>query len=130
MTSDDLIAYAKQVYPSSVHTFQSDNILWKCIKSPFDISAIAQLNPEQIQYISGLCGAVDIKNTVATIVWRFQKFPDSTPTPIRIVIRYLMYANSKWLQPCINCLDALSTGRIGVHAALTRLAFELKYGWV
>lgn len=130
MTSDDLHLYAKQTYPDVMPTLNADNILWKCIKAPADIGAIAQLSAEQVQYFSSICGVVNAKNSVATIVWRFQKFPDNTATPIRIVIRYLMFANCTWVQPCINCLNALATGRLGTHAALSKLAFELKYGWI
>lgn len=130
MTADDLLLYASSSNPTVLPTLQADNTLWKCVRAPSDIDALSQLSSEQLKYFPSVCGFIDTKNSVSTIVWRFQKFPDNTSTPIRIVIRYLMYSNSTWVQPCINCLNAIASGRLGTHAALSRLAFELKYGWV
>ncbi|MBP5433761.1 AAA family ATPase [Ruminococcus sp.] len=130
MTNDDLLLYAKHSDPEILSKLQTDKTLWRCVKSPSDIDTLAQLSAEQLQYFASLCGMVDLKTSVSSIVWKFQKFPDNTSTPIRIVIRYLMFSNSNWVQPCINCLNAIATGRLGTHAALSRLAFELKYGWV
>ena len=94
MTADDLLMYAKSSNPGALPVLQADTILWKCVRAPSDIDVLSQLSPEQLKYFPTVSETIGTKNSVSTIVWHFQKFPDNTATPIRIVIRYLMYSDN------------------------------------
>ena len=127
MVSSDLTEYAKMKYPTELKLAMNDDILWKCVRSISDMKLLADLTPENIAYIHELCGSINPSTSVSGIVWKLQNFPDKKPTPMVIIIRYLMYSNAKWQKYCIECLNTLSFGRLGVHAAVSKLVFELKY---
>lgn len=120
----DLETYIEQV-GSDHKDFIKIAFLDRCIKSFGDIDVLSKLNSEKLQYIYNIKDVVTETQSVSYIVWKFQKFPDSTDTPIVLVIRSLMQ-NPRWVRPCIQCLDTISKCRVGTHAALCMLAFELK----
>ena len=67
------------------------------------------------------------KNSVSSIVWKMQKFPDGSAVPTEILLRYLMYSNSAWYPLCLRALNDLALNRMSAHAILSKLVFELKY---
>lgn len=129
MDESDLISYAKENDPIKYAELRKDEILWKCVKSIKDVDLVLGMTAAQIGYIQALSGVFKSKESVSTIVWRLQKYQDGTQTPIELVVRYLLYINSdsRWFSACHRCLSALSECRIGTHAVLSKLAFELKY---
>ena len=127
MVASDLQAYADIKYPSELKLVRQDEKLWRCVKSIPDMVKLSTLTPEQISYITSTVGLINLSTSVSNIVWKLQKFPDNTPTPIEVIVRYLMYSNSSWVHSCLDCLNALALGRLGSHAVLSRLVLELKY---
>lgn len=129
MEESDLVAYAREKQPDRLSAIQKDEILWKCARSIGDVDKILEMTSTQIEYLHSLCGLFKSKDSVSGIIWKLQKYQDSTPTPIELVVRYLLYSNSdsRWFSACHRCLSALSDGRIGTHAVLAKLVFELKY---
>ncbi len=129
MAESDLISYAKQTNATQFAEIQKDINLWKCAKSISDVDILLNLNSQQIGYFKTLQSVVGSKDSVSNIIWKLQKFPDGTATPIELVICYLMYSTDSqmFLIACHNCLVALSDGKLGTHAVLAKFAFELKY---
>ena len=102
--------------------------LWPCLRSIADATTLSKVSAENIGYFRAILSKMSAKDSVSSIIWKLQRFPDNTYTPIHIVIRYLMNTNALWRKPCIDCLDRLSFGRLGTHAVIARLVFDLKYG--
>lgn len=125
--SSDLSEYAEAKFSTELKLVRTDPILWQCIKSVTDMKLLSKLTPEQVAYFKEICGFICNTMSVTNIVWKLQYFPDKTPTPINVIVRYLMYSNSKWQRSCVDCLNSLALGRLGVHASLAKLVFELKY---
>ena len=125
--ASDLTEYANAKFSEELKLVKLDPILWQCIKSVTDMRTLSKLTPEQISYFKEICGFICDNMSVTNIIWKLQYFPDKTPTPINIVVRYLMYSNSAWQRSCIDCLNTIAFGRLGVHAAMAKLVFELKY---
>ena len=130
MLPSDLKQYAeaKLHTDTSLQVVMDNDTLWRCVTSTADIEVLANLDAEKISYITTLCGAISLDTSVSAIVWKLQNFPDKTPTPINIVVRYLMYTNTSWTKRCLCCLNDLACGRLGTHAVLSKLVLELKYG--
>ena len=125
--SSDLTAYADAKFSEELKLVKLDPILWQCMKSITDMRTLSKLTPEQIAYFKEICGFICDNTSVSNIVWKLQYFPDKTPTPINIIVRYLMYSNAKWQRKCIDCLNTLAIGRLGTHAVLAKLVLELLY---
>lgn len=128
MIQSDLKLYAETYYTSELSVIKENPVMWACINSISDMAVISKLDADQISYIINSCGLVDMQSSVSNIVWKLQHFPDKNPTPIALVVRYLMHSNVSWKRRCLSCLDDLSTNRLGVHAVLSKLVLELKYG--
>lgn len=129
MEESDLVAYAKERNPEQLSSVQKDEILWRCARSIGDVDTLLNLNFQQMGYFKTLLSMLNSKESVSNIIWKLQKFPDGTSTPIEIVIRYLMYSieSETLFVHCHECLMSLSNGRIGTHAVLAKFAFEIKY---
>ena len=128
MIQEDLSAYAKSHYADKLDSIKDNETLWKCVKSISDMDLLSNLSADQISYIISTCGFITMDSSVSNIVWKLQNFPDKTPTPINVVVRYLMYSNASWQKWCIKALDDMALGRLGTHAVLSKLVLELKYG--
>lgn len=129
MVESDLVSYAKQTNAAQLAEIQKDMNLWKCAKSISDVDRLLSLSPQQISYFRVLQSVLNSNENVSNIIWKLQKFPDGTPTPIELVIRYIMYSIESVVvfSACHDCLMGLSDGKIGAHAVLAKFAFEIKY---
>lgn len=125
--SSDLTEYAKTKYPNEYKSIENNTKLWQCVSSIPDMKLLFELSSEQIAYFQEISGLINASTSVSNIVWKLQNFPDKKPTPVQIVIRYLMYSNQRWQKYCIECLNTLSIGRLGVHAVVSKLVMQLKY---
>lgn len=128
MVRDDLLSYAKTKYPDKIDTIISNNKLWSCVSSVADIDFLADTDAEKLTYIADACGLIQMDTSISNIVWKLEKFPDKTSTPLSLMVRSLMHSNGAWCKRCLDCLNDLSLGRLGAHAVLSRLVLELKYG--
>ena len=124
----DIEMYAANVDNVSYQIRKSSKLL-ECVSSLSDIDMLLKLSNDQISYIENLKSLLNSSNTVSTIVWDLGHFEDKTPTPIELVIRYLMRCiNTAHMRECaIECLDDLTSGRIAAHTVLTRFVFDMKY---
>lgn len=129
MVESDLVSYARQTNAIQFAEIQKDMNLWKCAKSIGDVDRLLSLSSQQISYFRVLQSIFNSNEPVSNIIWKLQKFPDGTETPIEIAVRYIMYSIESVMvfSICHNCLMGLSNGKIGTHAVLAKLAFELKY---
>ena len=129
MTSADLFEYAKSKDSTKADALKNDHILWSCVKSSRDIDSIFNLDSQKLEYISGLESMLFSNDTVSAILWKFQKFPDSTPVPTEIALRYIMTSNPdrRIFKVCYDCLSDIACGRIATHAAIAKFIFQVKY---
>ena len=127
-TSSDLDQYAQSEDPDGFAKFRNLGI-WKCAKSFTDISTIMKLTPEALAYFDNLNSMIGFKAPVSSIAWKLQNFEDKTPTPLTLVIRYLMnlMTSPNHIRSCIACLDALENTRMSQNAIITKFVFDVKY---
>lgn len=129
MVESDIVEYAKELNPAQFSIIHTNTALWKCITSLRDIDVLMKLNTAQLDYFKTTQNIIHSKDSVSSLVWKLQKFPDGSETPIELMVRYIMYNNSSHFTfaACHNCLMSMSQGRIGIHAILAKLVFTLKY---
>ena len=127
MASSDIDSYAKTKDSPQIQMIREDKTLWRCIRNFNELDTLADLPDKNISYFKDLTGSISAKNSVSGIVWKLQKFPDNTPIPTEIMLRYLMYSNSSWQLCCLSALNDLSLNRLSAHAIISKLVFELKY---
>jgi len=127
-TSSDLAQYAQSVDSDGYAKFRSLSI-WKCAKSFTDVDTILKLTPEALAYFDNLNSIIGFKAPVSSIAWKLQNYEDKTPTPLTLVIRYLMNLMTKpnHIKSCISCLDALESTRMSQNAIITKFVFDMKY---
>ena len=125
--SADIDAYAKTKDSPLIQTIQNDNVLWRCIRNFVELDMLIALSDKNISYFKDVIGNISPKNSVSSIVWKMQKFPDGSAVPTEILLRYLMYSNSAWYPLCLRALNDLALNRMSAHAILSKLVFELKY---
>lgn len=126
LTESDIELYAKTKDSPMIQQLQSDKTLWKCVKNFNDLDTLLNLSDKHIGYFKEIIGSISPNNSVSNIVWKIQKFPDSTAVPIEIAIRYLMYSNPIWQTLCLQALNDLALNRLSAHAVLSKLVFGLK----
>lgn len=127
-SDSDLQLYAKEK-DSSQYLFLQTQPIWKCAKTFKDVETILELDITKIDYFNKVTESLKKREPVSTTIWALQRYPDNTPTPIQLVIRYIMYttqSNTIW-RAGHDCLQELSLGRISAHAVLAKFVFELKY---
>jgi replication-associated recombination protein RarA len=126
--SADLDQYARSVNNAEFTRLKSLPI-WQCAKSFSDVDTIMKLDSEALAYFDNLQSSLDMKSPVSSIAWKLQYFENKTPTPLVLVIRYLMHfvVSPSHTRSCIDCLNALATSRISQNAIITKLVFDLKY---
>lgn len=129
MVESDLVLYAKDCNNIQFSHIYKDSILWKCVKSISDVDILINLDTFQINYFKKFSEILVSKDSVSNLIWKLQKFPDGTSTPIEIVIRYLMYSitSNKLFDACHECLMSLSYGKLGIHAVIAKFVFKIKY---
>lgn len=124
----DLEVYGVEKNSSQFLYLQRQQI-WKCAKTFKDVETILELDPSKVDYFNKLSDNLKKRDSVSNIIWMLQRYPDSTPTPVQLVIRYIMCTTqSKTIWNAGHeCLQELSLGRVSAHAALAKFAFDLKY---
>lgn len=129
IAESDLVLYAKDHNNIQFLQVYRDSILWKCVKSISDVDILINLNKYQIDYFKKFPEILSSKDPVSNMIYKLQKFPDGTSTPIEIVIRYLMYSITSNIvfDACHECLMSLSYGKLGIHAILAKFVFKIKY---
>lgn len=126
--ADDIERYAKSI-DLNMYNNLKDTPLWRCVRNLNDVDTLIKLSPEHLAYFDTIRSLVDFKGTVSTIAWKLQNYEDKTPTPISLVIRYIMQLinTTRCNNVCIKCLDALENSRMPQNAIITRFVFENKY---
>lgn len=128
VSDSDLQEYAKLQNSSIVKVIESDLTLWQSLRSFSDIDHLINAGVENIQYYRQLPGLITANSSASWTSWKLQKYPDDKPTELPIVIRYLMYHNSKWLIPCLTCLRTLDNSSISQNVVLSKMILTIKYG--
>lgn len=127
-TKKDIEQYAAQVNSDQYNILRVRPI-WNCIDTFSDVDDILALTGDQLSYIDRLSSILDFKSSVSNITWKLQNFEDRTPTPIVIVLKYIMTlimsAHGKKL--CLDCLNGLTNSRMGQNAVITKFVFDSKY---
>jgi Cdc6-like AAA superfamily ATPase len=133
-TAIDLISYADSI-DSNKYKYMAQYTIFQCARTLNDIHMILDMNKSQIDYYHKLNDIFDSKDSISNLCWKLQKYEDDTPTPVDLVIRYIMessktYSNNPRYIWNIGheCLKELARGRISTNAILAKLLFEIKYG--
>lgn len=128
--SSDLDQYAQMMNFEAYHMVHT-SMIWKCAHTFTDIDTILSMNANHLQYFDSLKELVKFDKSIPDIIWALGHYDDEskTPTPIELVIRYIMYLRpDKHSQMAgVQCLRDLSRGSIASHVVLTKYAFEMKY---
>lgn len=128
-TSDDLVSYAKEIDSRQFDMIKNMDI-WGCARTFNDVDYILKLNSAQLNYFQSLPSILNSKESISSISWKLQKYPDGTATPIDLVIRYIMNTSSSeyiWKMGH-ECLQDMAMGRISTYAILAKFLLECKYG--
>ena len=127
-TSSDINDYAEHVDFAKYSRLSKLNI-WRVIKSFSDVHTVLGLSNDQLNYFDTLIKDVMLFNdTVSNLCWKMEHYPDNSPSPVELVLRYIICFSSGHIRSCaISCLDDLSSRRIGVHAIIAKFVFECKY---
>lgn len=126
MLTSDILSYLRSTNCPNAGMIEQK--FSSCLKSFADVDLMVSLSIDKLNYLSSIMSFVTLKDPISSIVWKLQKYPDSTPTPLPIVIRYMMANHAGWAIPCINCLDDMNYSRVSDHAALSKLLMTIKYG--
>jgi hypothetical protein len=124
----DLNAWAELRNPSAYGKLKNTK-LWKCINNFADADMILQFSPEHIAYFNTIEELLKFTAPISTITWKLQNFEDKSPTPIKLVIRYIMslVTSPHKIKSCIDCLDALDNNNMSQNAVITKFVLENKY---
>lgn len=128
-TKSDLSSYGMMKGAESYKALNTKH-LWECVKSFTDIDQLYTLKSEQLSYFDNVITEfTKPKLAVSSVVWKLSHFEDKTPTPIVLMVRYLMLKNptNSNVHYYLTCLNELEYNRISVNAILTKLVFDLKY---
>lgn len=119
-------AYAKN---SAKFTDLQQTKLWKCVRTFKDVDAVFGMSSDNLAYFTELGNPSLFKDSVSNIVWLLGHYKDNTPTPVELVIRYIMeaYPTNHIKRSGISCLKDLSQKRVAAHASLAKFVFEAKY---
>lgn len=104
--------------------------LWNCITTITDLNDVFKLSTQQVEYFDMLYSIIDKKEPISNTIWKLQKFPDGTSTPILLVMRYLLtYAPNRNVWWFVHrCLINMELGRVATHATLAKFLFDYRYG--
>lgn len=127
-TSLDLNRYAATKNLNGFSYFK-ETMLWRCVRTFKDADTVLSLSSAQIEYFKSLSETCKFKDSVYNIMWKLQRYPDNTNTPIELVIRYILeLCDSFHIKRCgIECIRDISQSRIASHAAIAKFVFECKY---
>lgn len=126
-TSSDISQFASSINLEQFQLVESKKI-WKCVKSFTDVKDVLNMDSNKLAYFESLSNVVGFKDSVSSISWTLQHYPDNSPSPIVIVIRYLMQLLSpNQIPTCLECLEDLQSNRMSTNAIVSKLIFDLKY---
>lgn len=134
-TELDLDAYANRKNSMLLHQIKHTNI-YRCARSFSDIDTLFAMSPANMKYLqSALESALNLKESVNSIVWKITHFEDGSEMPLSFVLRYLMMLKpatvhdlKSYRRKIIDCMNDLERGSIGTHAVVSKFAMDLKYG--
>lgn len=127
-TTIDLVNYGLKKNDISYQLYK-DKPIWKCVKTFNDVDTVLDLTNTDIAYFEELPKVLSGKDPIGNLIWTLQKYPDGRPTPLELVIRYIICI-SKSISihtSGYSCLQDLSKGRISSHVVLAKFLFEYKY---
>lgn len=129
MLQSDLIEYGHKFETSEFDKIYNDKSVWNAVKSAKDIDILVTLDETQINYIKNIKDIIQCKSAISNMMWKFQKFPDGTNTPVEFLIKYLMCnTDSGYVKhQCYICLNEMSYGRLPVHVILAKFLMNIKY---
>lgn len=126
-TSEDIDEFAQ----SSNYTRYNDlhkRSVWKAVKSFSDAVKVMTLNNSQIDYIEKSLNMLDTSESVSTICWKLGHFDDNTPTPLNIILNFLISQSSGAIRSyALRCAKDLDFSRIADHAVISKFVFDCKY---
>lgn len=127
-TSSDINDYAEHVDFAKYSRLNKLSI-WRVIKSFSDVHNVFALSNDQLNYFDTLSKDVMLfKDSVSNLCWKIEHYPDNSPSPVELVLRYMICFSSGHIRSCaISCLNDLCSRRIGVHAVIAKFVFECKY---
>lgn len=104
--------------------------VWRCVRSFSDVELVYEMTRDDRLYFDTLLPLLRSNECISNMVWALGHYPDNRETPVEYVIRYIMCNtdDSRIRKHCISCLNDLSKNNLGVHAVISKLVLELKYG--
>jgi len=127
-SESDLTEYARTKNGGQFQKIKNTPI-WKTAKSVKDVGLLLDMTLPQIEHIKSAVDGLNTKDSVSSMIWKFCKYPDGTPIPLELLIKYIMVTakSSAIRKSAHECINALTFGRISSRAVLAKFLFEYKY---
>lgn len=125
---NDIDEYAESINSEKFNSVRN-TILWQCVKTFNDANTVLHMDTAQLNYFESLYDIMQFRDSISNIVWKIGHYDNNDPTPIELVIRYIMEIKAtKHIETAgIRCIRDLEQNRIAAHAVLSKFAFECKY---
>lgn len=126
--NSDIEMYSKEYNPEQ-YDYLKHQFIWKCATSLCDAKRILDLTYDQLQYFLNLKSLFKFEGTVYDMSWKLTRYHDNTPTPVDLVINYIVNicGDSHVKRAGLQCLKDLSLKRLSESAVISKFLFECKY---
>lgn len=126
--SSDILKFANSIDESAARHILPRR-LWSCIRSFSDVNQILKLTPDQLTYFASLPEIFDTRKPISQLMWDLGHYPDNSPAPIELVMRYLLAINHKpdIRDIILSCLVDLDNANIAKHVVLASMCMQIKY---
>lgn len=124
----DIEVYSKELN-SEQYDYLKHQPIWKCATSLYDAKHILELSYEHLKYFEGLKSLLKFDGTVYDMSWKLTRYDDNTPTPIDLVINYIVNitGDNSVKQAGLRCLKDLALKRLSDNAVISKFLFDAKY---
>lgn len=103
--------------------------VWGAVKSLTDVETLFRMTQEELNYMTTIESALTSKDNVSSIVWKLNHMDNNTELDIDFVLNYIIATtkSDRIRLYTINCVKALATSRVGLHAVLAKYVLDCKY---
>lgn len=107
-----------------------NHVLWKCIGGFSDIDTLYEHSENLFTKIDEIQKLLTTNSAVSQITWKLGHYDDNKPTPIELIIRYIMEISNKpyVTKLGISAISDLNNGNVGSAAVLQNFVLNYKYG--
>lgn len=126
-TDAELHNYLLYKYPEKQPLF--NHVIYSVLKTFKDVDDAVKLTNDELAYYATIA-QLSPKDTVANLAWKLGHYPNSSECNVSFVFRCILVhtTNAELKKICIDTLRDIESKRVGLHAILSKFAFDFKYG--